>query len=181
VRILGIDPGSRATGFGILECAGARIAHVVHGTIRPHRDGSLAARLAQLQRALREIIEQHRPDVASVEQVFVASSPRAALVLGQARGAILAALGEAGLTTREYAATQIKQAVTGSGRAAKPQMQRMVERLLALRSALEADAADALAAALCHAQRGRLGALEPLPRPRRGTRRGARFQIRRAP
>jgi len=181
VRILGIDPGSQATGYGVLECAGARIAHVAHGTIRPQRGGSQAARLHQLQCALREIIARHRPDVASVEQVFVASSPRSALVLGQARGAILATLGEAGLTIREYAATQIKQAVTGSGRAAKTQMQRMVRRLLSLQTNPAADAADALAAALCHAHRGRLDGLEPLPRPRGARRRSARFQVRRAP
>ena len=122
------------------------------------------------------MIALHRPDVASVEQVFVASSPRAALVLGQARGAALVALGEAGVALREYAPAQIKQTVTGSGRAAKSQMQQMVRRLLALERAPAVDAADALAAAICHAHVGRLDGLAP---PRRA--RGSRLRIAVAP
>jgi len=116
---------------------------------------------------LLEVIALHRPDVASVEQVFVAASPRAALVLGQARGAALVALGQSGVALREYAPAQIKQTVAGSGRAPKAQMQQMVRRLLALERVPAVDAADALAAAICHAHVGRL---DGLVRPRRSRR-----------
>jgi len=169
------------TGFGVIECRGGRLIHVAHGTIRPRRDGSLAARLHHLHDVMGEVIAEHRPDVASVEQVFVAASPRAALVLGQARGAVLAALGEAGLSLSEYAAARIKQAVSGSGCAAKSQIQRMVQRLLVLESVPATDAADALAAAICHAHAGRLGALGAGPRARRRARGSPQLRVRRAP
>jgi crossover junction endodeoxyribonuclease RuvC len=181
LRILGVDPGSNATGFGVIECAGARLAHVVHGTLRPGRSGGLAARLHDLHRAIGDVIAQHRPDVASVEQVFVAASPRAALVLGQARGAVLAALGETGLVIREYAPAEIKRAVTGNGRAAKPQVQRMVRSLLSLSDTPPADASDALAAAICCAHMGRLASLGVIARGRRHTRRAPGISVRRVP
>lgn len=155
LRILGIDPGSNATGFGVVEDIGRRgdeLRHVAHGTIRPPRGGALSLRLHVLQRALREAIERYAPEIACVEEVFVATSPRSALVLGQARGALLACVGEAGLTLVEYAPARIKLSVTGSGRAPKLQVQRMVARRLGLETAPAADAADALAAAICHAQ-----------------------------
>ena len=97
MRILGIDPGSTATGFGVVERSGGRLVHVAHGTLRPPRGAPLAPRLAHLHGAIREVVAEYRPDVAVVEQVFVAASPRSALVLGQARGAVLAAVGAAGL------------------------------------------------------------------------------------
>jgi crossover junction endodeoxyribonuclease RuvC len=175
LRILGIDPGSQVTGYGVVEQIGGRLVHVAHGTIRPPRGGSLASRLHRLHEVLLGVIALHHPDVASVEQVFVASSPRAALVLGQARGAALVALGEAGVALREYAPAQIKQTVTGSGRAAKSQMQQMVRRLLALDRAPAVDAADALAAAICHAHVGRLDGLVAPRRTRR-----SRVQVRTA-
>ncbi len=184
VRILGIDPGSQVTGFGLvdqLDPAGSGIRHVAHGTLRPRRSVSLAGRLDDLHRAVLALVEQHRPDVASVEQVFVASSPRAALVLGQARGAVLAALGASGLGLHEYAPTQIKQALTGSGAAAKRQVQLMVRRLLALERAPALDASDALAAAICHAQAGRLGALGVTSRTRSRRRAQTVLRVRRAP
>jgi crossover junction endodeoxyribonuclease RuvC len=159
----------------VIEREPGGIVHVAHGTLRP-RGETLAIRLGQLHRALREIIAIHEPDVAAVEQVFVATSPRSALVLGQARGAILAALSEGGLTVCEYAATQTKQAVTGSGRATKPQVQKMVQRLLALDHRPATDACDALAAAVCHAQSFRLRETGAVPRrPVRG--RGLRFAV----
>jgi crossover junction endodeoxyribonuclease RuvC len=182
VRILGIDPGSTVTGFGVLEHAGARVRHVAHGTVRPVRHASLAERLATLQAALVELIALHRPDVAVVERVFVAASPRAALVLGHARGVALAAVGAAGLPLHEYAPSQIKLAVTGSGAADKRQVQTMVQRLLVLASPPPFDAADALAAALYHGQVARLAAVltRVVPRvPARGMRRGPRFVVRR--
>ena len=176
MRILGSDPGSGATGFGVVDRLGDRLVHVAHGTLRPARSAPLAARLHHLHRDLCAVIAQHAPDVAAVEQVFVAASPRSALVLGQARGAILAALAESGLTVCEYAASQTKQAVTGTGRATKPQVQKMVQRLLALERRPATDACDALAAAVCHAQSFRLRQSGAAPRSRaRG--RGLRWAV----
>ena len=156
MRILGIDPGSNVTGFGVVERSGGRLVHLAHGTVRPPRGAPLAVRLAYLHGAIREVVAEYRPDVAVVEQVFVAASPRAALVLGQARGAVLSAVGAAGLAVSEYTASQVKQAVTGNGQAAKPQVQMMVRRLLGLDRAPASDAADALAVAIRHAHSGRL-------------------------
>jgi crossover junction endodeoxyribonuclease RuvC len=169
MRILGIDPGSRVTGYGVVERRGGAVVHVAHGTLRPPSGAPFAARLAFLYRSVAEVIEQHRPDVAVVERVFVHRSPRAALELGQARGAVLCAVAGAGLGVCEYAASQVKQAVTGSGAADKQQVQTMVRRLLGLDRAPR-DATDALAAAIRHAHGGPLEALGVAPsrrRPRR--------------
>jgi crossover junction endodeoxyribonuclease RuvC len=166
-RILGIDPGSQATGYGVVEHRDGKLVHVAHGTLRASRDASPERRLADLHRCLLEVIEHHRPELASVEQVFVARGARSALVLGQARGVALAAIGAAGLAVHEYAPARIKQSVTGNGRASKLQVQRVVKRLLSLERAPAADAADALAAALCHAQAGRLERLGVRTRSRR--------------
>ena len=114
---------------------GSALIHVVHGTVRPPRSSPLAVRLHCLYRALAQVIEEHRPDAVAIEQVFVASSPRAALVLGQARGAVLAAVAAGGLPVSEYTPSQIKQGVAGSGAAAKPQVQAMVRRILGLERA----------------------------------------------
>ena len=157
MRILGIDPGSTATGFGVVERRGGDVVHVAHGVIRA-RSAELSARLNELHSAVRDVLEQHHPDAAAVEQVFVASSPRSALVLGQARGAVLAALGGAGLAVREYTPSQVKQAVTGDGGASKVQVQRMVRRLLELDRTPATDAADALAVALRYLNGNRLEA-----------------------
>ena len=174
MRILGIDPGSVATGYGVVERSGADVRHVAHGTLRPPRAATLAARLAAIQDGLREVIAAHRPDAVVVEQVFVASNARAALVLGQARGVALAAASAAGLPVEELSPQDVKRAVVGHGAAPKAQVQRMVQRLLTLRSAPPQDAADALAAALCRAHRGALVALRP--RTRRTRSRPLRFQ-----
>jgi crossover junction endodeoxyribonuclease RuvC len=159
MRILGIDPGSQATGYGVVERDGNRLLHVAHGTVRP-RGATAERRLHQLYEAILEVARHHEPDTAAVERVFVAHSPRSALVLGQARGVALAALGCVGLGVTEYAASEIKLAVTGSGRADKRQVALMVRRLLALDRLPESEhAADALAAAIGHAQAGALRAL----------------------
>ncbi len=163
LRVLGVDPGSQATGYGVIDRFGSELRWVSHGVLRPARSAALAPRLATLMRELSAVIAQYAPDVASVEDVFVAVSPRSALVLGQARGAALAALGAASIPLVQYAPARIKQAVAGSGRAPKDQMQRIVKRMLSLASAPAADAADALAAAICHA---RAGPLERVRRPR---------------
>jgi crossover junction endodeoxyribonuclease RuvC len=156
-----VDPGSQTTGYGVIDCVGSELRWVSHGVLRPMRSAALAPRLAALMQQLGHVVAQYRPDVASVEDVFVSVSPRSALVLGQARGAALAALGAAAVPLVEYAPARIKQAVSGNGRAAKDQIQRMVRRLLALESTPSVDAADALAAAICHAHAG------PLERLRR--------------
>lgn len=178
MRILGIDPGSRATGFGVVEQQAGRLVHVVHGTLRPRGD-SPALRLHDLHDALCGVIAAHRPEVAAVEQIYVARGARSALVLGQARGAVLSALGAAGLVVHEYTASQVKQAVTGSGRAAKLQVKTMVRRLLALERVPAADAADALAVAIRHAHAGRLEAAGVASaRRRRRVAAGFRVQVR---
>jgi len=176
MRILGIDPGSNATGYGVLEKQAGSLVHVAHGTLRPRRGASVPARLAEIHHQLVEVIALHRPEVAVVEEIFVAASPRSALVLGQARGVALAAAAGAGLTVIEYGARQIKLAVTGSGNAAKKDVQTMVARMLGLARPPAADAADALAGALCHAQAGRLGAIDGVARRRRP--RAPRFVLR---
>jgi crossover junction endodeoxyribonuclease RuvC len=177
MRILGVDPGSNATGYGVLERNGDRLVHVAHGTLRPRRGLQLAWRLHHLHDALGDIVAEHRPDAAAIEQVFVASSPYAALVLGQARGALLAALGAAGLSVSEYTASQIKQAVTGNGRAAKQQVRLMVRHLLDLDRTPASDAADALAAAIRHAHGSRLEALGVVGGRRRRPRRRAQAVV----
>jgi crossover junction endodeoxyribonuclease RuvC len=182
MRILGIDPGSTVTGYGIVDHVEGRLVHVVSGTVRPRRTGSPAARLDEIYRALGGVIRDHTPDVAVVEQVFVAAGARSALVLGQARGVALAAIGGCGVALTEYAATRIKQAVTGSGRAGKRQVQIMVRRLLVLDHSPPVDACDALAAAICHAHSRRLVSQGAAPkRPRRFTLREVQARARRSP
>jgi crossover junction endodeoxyribonuclease RuvC len=179
LRVLGIDPGSGVTGFGVVFRLEGRLVHVAHGNLRPPPGATLAPRLHHLYGAVQEIVSQHRPDVAAVEQVFVAASPRAALVLGQARGAVLAALGGAGIPVWEYAPARIKQALTGSGRSNKREIQSAVRRLLALEATPAADAADALATAICHAEASPLEQLGLAGR-RRARRRGPAISVRSA-
>jgi len=179
MRILGIDPGSNVTGYGVVDTQlGGRASHVAHGTLRPARSAPLAGRLATIQAGLREVIHLHAPNLAVVEQVFVSASARSALVLGQARGAALAELGAAGIVVEELAPRQIKLAVAGSGAAGKAQVQAMVQRLLGLDRQPAQDAADALAAALCRAHQGRLAGAGARRGGRRSAR-GSRFVVRR--
>lgn len=180
MRILGIDPGSMATGYGVVERLGGQLKHVAHGTLRPARTETLPQRLATLQRDLGEVIERHSPEVASIERVFVAQSARSALVLGQARGVALAVVAASGLPVAEYAPRQIKQAVAGTGAAHKTQVQAMVRRLLGLQKLPSRDAADALAAAICHAHAGRLVAIGSRPARRGRSRPGRGFVVRRS-
>lgn len=182
MRILGIDPGSAVTGYGVIEQHAGRLRHLSHGTLRPPRGDALAERLAALHRGLAAVIEAHRPDLAVVEQVFVAASPRSALVLGQARGVALAAAAAAGLAVDEVGAGEVKLALVGTGSAAKRQVQEMVRQLLALEARPPQDAADALAAAICRAHRGAVGARRGATRARGGTRgrsRASGFVLRR--
>lgn len=156
--------------------------HVAHGTLRPGRRASAPARLLALQRGLEEVIRQHAPDVAAVEQIFVAAGPRSALVLGQARGVALAAVATGELPLHEYDTRRIKQAVSCYGAASKAQVRHMIGRLLGLDPPPAPDAADALATAICHAHHHRLRALGAAPRRRpRLTRRPGGPRVRRAP
>jgi len=160
VRILGIDPGLRITGFGIIDKTGQKLAYVTSGCIRSNDKESLPLRLKTLLDGITEVIATHRPTEAAIEKVFVNVNPQSTLLLGQARGAAISALVLAGLPVAEYTALQIKQAVVGHGKAAKEQVGHMVTRLLQLPGAPSADAADALACAICHAHGGQgLGAL----------------------
>jgi crossover junction endodeoxyribonuclease RuvC len=159
VRILGIDPGLRVTGFGIIEKTGATLVYVTSGCIRSG-DAGLPERLKTILQCLREVIEANRPEQVALEKVFVNVNPQSTLALGQARGTAICAAVDAGLSVAEYTALQVKQAVVGNGHAKKEQVQDMVKRLLRLPGAPSADAADALACAICHAHGGQgLGAI----------------------
>lgn len=151
MRLLGLDPGLRATGWGVIEAEANRLAHVAEGTIRPRLAGTLAERLADIHRALGEVIAEHLPDEAAVEQTFVNRNPASALRLGQARGVVILAPAAAGLPVAEYPANLIKKSLVGAGHADKRQIAAMVRVLLPGAGASSADAADALAVAICHA------------------------------
>jgi crossover junction endodeoxyribonuclease RuvC len=153
VRILGIDPGLRVTGFGLLERAGQTLRYVTSGVVRTP-DGELPERLKAILESLTAVIAEHAPDQVAVEKVFVNVNPQSTLLLGQARGAAICAAVSCGLPVAEYTALQVKQSVVGNGHAAKEQVQEMVRRLLALPGDPSADAADALACAICHAHGG---------------------------
>lgn len=150
-RIVGIDPGLRRTGFGIIDKSGHRSTYVTSGVIAVP-EGALPERLRVIFAGITEIIERWSPTESAIEQVFVNVNPASTLLLGQARGAAITALAHAGLPVAEYGTMQIKQAVAGHGRARKDAVQQMVMRLLSLPSVPQADAADALACALTHAQ-----------------------------
>jgi crossover junction endodeoxyribonuclease RuvC len=159
LRILGIDPGLRITGFGIIEKNGNKLAYVSSGCIRSG-GADLPDRLKVILSGLREIIGAHRPQQVALEKVFVNVNPASTLALGQARGTAICAAVDAGLPVSEYTALQVKQAVVGNGHAGKQQVQEMVKRLLKLSGVPSADAADALACAICHAHGGQgLGAI----------------------
>ena len=149
-RILGLDPGLRVTGYGLIEAHGQRLCYVGSGCVRAGT-GSLPTRLGVIARDLAHLIADLQPTEVAVEKVFVNVNPNTTLLLGQARGAAIAAAVLAGLPVTEYTAGQVKQAVAGGGRAEKVQVQAMVVRLLALPGIPQSDAADALAAAICHA------------------------------
>src|SRR6185295_5000549 len=158
-RILGIDPGLRVTGFGVIICTGNRLQYVASGCIR-NTSGELPDRLKLIVRDLATVIGAHLPTEVAVEKVFVNVNPQSTLLLGQARGACISAAVLAELPVSEYTAMQVKQAVVGNGHAKKEQVQEMVKRLLRLAAAPSADAADALACAICHAHGGMgLGAI----------------------
>ena len=153
LRILGIDPGLRVTGFGVIDQSGQNLTYVASGCIRSG-EGTLPQRLKVLLDGLNEVITSYRPQCAAVELVFVNVNPQSTLLLGQARGAAICAAVSGALPVAEYTALQVKQAVAGTGNARKEQVQAMVKRLLKLPGDPSADAADALACAICHAHGG---------------------------
>ncbi|MCA3148714.1 MAG: crossover junction endodeoxyribonuclease RuvC [Burkholderiales bacterium] len=150
-RILGIDPGLQRTGFGLIDQDGARLRYVSSGVIKTESRAGLAQRIQTIVQGIASISHEAQPDCAAVEIVFVNVNPQSTLLLGQARGAALAALVLAQLPVHEYTALQVKQATVGYGKAKKEQVQDMVMRLLQLPSAPQSDAADALACAITHA------------------------------
>ena len=163
--ILGIDPGLRTTGFGVIEKHGNKLRYIASGTVKTGSEGELPPRLKIILQGVSEIVGTYRPDCAAIEKVFVNVNPQSTLLLGQARGAAICALVHADLSVAEYTALQVKQAVTGHGKAAKEQVQEMVSRLLSLPGLPGTDAADALGVAICHANSvdalAMLGALAP--------------------
>jgi crossover junction endodeoxyribonuclease RuvC len=151
MRILGIDPGSRITGFGLIEKDGNRLIHVDNGAIFTRSDAPLSNRLKTIYDGLTEVIADHAPTMVAVERIFVAKNALSALKLGHARGVAMLAGVNAGLPVAEYTAVEVKQAVVGYGKAAKTQVQQMVRVLLNLPEIAQEDASDALAVAICHA------------------------------
>ncbi len=147
-RILGIDPGSRLTGFGIIEVKGNHATHIGNGCIRAN--GTTAEKLHRIFSEMSAIIDRYQPEEVSIEKVFMHKNPDSALKLGQARGVAIAAAAIGNCRVFEYTANQVKKAVVGRGHAEKGQIQRMIKILLCLDERLQADAADALAIALCH-------------------------------
>lgn len=148
--VLGIDPGSRATGYGIIESSERGLRHIDNGAIRPPSELPLAKRLQEIFSGLEILVAAHHPDVAVIEDVFVANNARSSLLLGQARGVALLAAAARGVAVAEYAPSQVKQAVTGRGHATKQQIQHMVRAILGLPEIAIEDASDALAVAICH-------------------------------
>ena len=152
VRILGIDPGSQRTGVGIIDVDGTgKLTHVFHGALAVAGEATFPLRLKRIFDELCDIIAAHQPAECGIERVFMARNPDSALKLGQARGAAICAVVSQGIVVHEYAATEVKQSVVGSGRSDKTQVQHMIGVLLGLKGPLQADAADALAIAVTHA------------------------------
>ena len=158
MKILGIDPGSRITGYGIISQVGSRLIHVDNGAIHTDSSRDFPTRLKKIYSGIATVIEQFSPDAVAVENIFFANNVQSALKLGQARGAAIVAGVNAGLPVFEYTALQVKQAVVGHGRATKDQVQKMLKVLLNLPEVAQEDASDALAVAVCHAHSAGLNA-----------------------
>lgn len=159
VRILGLDPGLRRTGWGVVSLDGARLSHVAHGVIAPSERAPFSERLLHLFQAISAVIAEHAPDEAAVEETFVNMNPASTLKLGHARAAAMIAPAQAGLPVAEYAATVVKKALVGTGGADKTQVAFMVRRILPAAGEATADAADALAVAITHANSRKLTGL----------------------
>jgi len=151
MRVLGLDPGLRVTGWGIIDVDGNKLSHVGHGTVKTNSDETTAVRLLQIHEGLSAIIDSYQPETAAVEETFVSKNAATTLKLGLARGVVLLAPARAGLAVSEYAANLVKKSVVGTGHADKHQVAEMVRRLLPGCLPKSSDAADALAVAICHA------------------------------
>lgn len=149
MRVIGIDPGTRLCGWGIVERHGSKLTHVAHGTFRLG-DGEFAQRLVDLERSLVDVLTAHAPDVAAIEAMFYAKNAQSAAKLGHARGVAMMVLRRSGLLVAEYPPTRVKAAVAGTGRAEKSQVGRVVSIMLGLATPPQVDAADALAVAITH-------------------------------
>ena len=158
MKILGLDPGLRVTGYGVIEKNGSNLTYITSGCIKTPT-GELPDRLKNILNSVQEVIARYVPGEVAVEKVFVNVNPQSTLLLGQARGAAICAAVAQNLPVSEYTALQVKQAVVGNGHATKEQVQEMVKRLLKLSGYPSADAADALACAICHAHGGALGGM----------------------
>ena len=170
LRILGLDPGSRFPGYGVIDRSGSRLRPLAHGRIALPPKSDLPSRLALLADELAGLIRRFEPDVAVLEALFRGVNPRSLIVLAQARGALVATLARAGLEIHEYSPAEVKAAVTGNGRADKHQVARMVRLVLGLSGEeLAADASDALAVAICFGQRSRLDRLASIERSPKGS------------
>jgi crossover junction endodeoxyribonuclease RuvC len=163
VRILGLDPGSRVCGYGVIDVRADAMAYVECGLLTAPADRAMEERLGELARGLREVISELRPEIVAVEDVFSHHNVRSAIALAQARGMVLAVVGLCGLAVASYAPALVKKAVSGSGRADKMQIARMVQALIGLRSLPRADATDALAVAITHGRRLRPMAARLVP------------------
>ena len=152
MRVLGIDPGSHTTGYGIVDHAGGEIRHVDNGGIHLDARKPMPQRLRDIYAGLRDVIARHRPDIAVVENVFVAKNARSSLMLGHARGVAILAASESGLAVEEYQPSEVKLSIVGHGQATKHQIQHMVRMMLHLPEVAFEDASDALAIAICHCQ-----------------------------
>lgn len=151
VRIIGIDPGLRNTGWGVIEAEGTRLSYVADGSVHSDADAPLATRLLQIHTQLAEILQRYAPDEAAIEETFVNKDARATLKLGQARGAAMLAPALAGISVAEYAPNVVKKSVVGAGHAEKDQVKHMVKVLLPRAELKSTDSTDALAIAICHA------------------------------
>ena len=160
IRLIGLDPGLRRTGWGVIEVDGNSLVHIASGAVTSDSKNTLADRLSELFDSLREVIAIHEPAEAAVEETFVNKNPSSTLKLGQARGAVMLAPAQCGVPVSEYSANLIKKSLVGNGHADKNQVQAMVQILLPGAKPKTADAADALAIAICHAHHRRAPAIE---------------------
>jgi crossover junction endodeoxyribonuclease RuvC len=150
-RIIGLDPGLRTTGWGVIDTQNNRLSYVAHGLIKPDTTVDLADRLSHLFAEIKKLVEAYSPDEAAVEETFMNVNPASALKLGQARGVVLVTPAVCGLAVAEYTANQVKKSVVGAGHADKNQVMAMIQILLPTSGKMTADSADALAVAICHA------------------------------
>ena len=158
LRVLGIDPGSRITGYGVVDLHGNKIRHVASGTVSPSPKQDMTERLKIIHEGFVEVIAEYQPTVGAIESIFAAKNVQSALKLGQARGVLLLAMAQAGLSVTEFAPTHVKRAVVGVGRADKGQVQHMIKMLLGLPKMASQDASDALAVAICRCHHRELSA-----------------------